>query len=205
MKIAKTLSERMTLRDSVSMTIHQSPELFLGEFGVYEKKYLDQNANKDLIMAYILLQIYIEDHLHYFLRFLVGGGFSFTLPDWKEEDTIYKKLNWFKDYLFKNSFVLNEKDFQELGTDIHAVSSVRNKFVHGHAVTEKRGEETIIRSEAKEFLTRQKFSEIRKVANDLTDRWNKIMCELQNQEHLLRLAKLPTKNFLNDCKFKVFY
>jgi len=80
------VSDTISMSDSVSATSWLSPDVFRKEFEKYKDQYFREENDSDLIMAYILLQIYLENHFHYYLRFLIGDGFgqSPKLKNWKE-------------------------------------------------------------------------------------------------------------------------
>jgi len=200
-----TLPENIGLKDSVTATSWLAPQFFLEEFESYKQKYFQKGENKDLVMAYILLQFYLENHFHYYLRFLIGGGFSsLKVEEWNGKCGVKTKLDWFRDHLVSNSFVINGLDFEFIKDNYQAIADIRNSFAHGHPVTETSNGGVKVRSEAKDFLTRQKFNEIRGKANQICELWNKIMTEVQNQKSLLKMAKLPEPHFFNNCKFEVF-
>lgn len=204
-KNQKTLTANVEAKASITATSWMAPQFFLEEFESYKKKYFEKEENKNLVMAYLLLQFYLENHFHYYLRFLIGGGFSsLQVEKWDEKCSVQKKLTWLQDHLINNNFSIEQNDFEVIKSNYQDISDIRNSFAHGHPVTETTNGANKFRSTAKDFLTRQKFNETRAKANEICELWNKIMTDLQGQKILLRPAKLPEPHFFDNCKFHIF-
>lgn len=200
-----TLSETAALNDSVAVTSWLTPRFYLEEFESYKKKYFNTEESRDLVMAYILLQFYLENHFHYYLRFLIGGGFSsLKIEAWNERCYADRKLDWFLDYLTSNNFVIHVQDFEIIKDNYKDIANTRNSFAHGHPVTETNDGFEKISSAAKNLLTRQEFNETCAKANRISELWNKVMTEVQNQRPLLGKTKLPAPHFFDNCKLQTF-
>lgn len=199
------INDSVKITDSVSFTSWLAPSLFLKEFKSYRDNYLQKEDNGDLVMAYVTLQLFLENHFHYYLRFLIGGGFSsIKVEKWEEKKRVTKKLDWFSDYLLSCHFKIDWDDFSKIKEYYQEITDIRNSFAHGHPVTETTSGNTRTSSRAKNYLDRQKFNDICNEANMISDLWNKIMCQLQEQDNTLKQSKLPAGHFFDNCKFKVF-
>lgn len=200
----KSIKLKVSISDKVALTSWLSPKFFQEEFENYKKRYFHKENKKDLIMAYILLQLYLENHFHYYIRFFVGGGFGLQLKNWREEDYVPKKLNEFKKFLSKNNFNFNIQDLKEIENYYTEIILIRNSLVHGHPIKETTEQGMKIQSDARKNLTRQRFNGVRYKANKIADLWNKLMSNLQEQEDLLKSSKLPNRHFFDNCKFQIF-
>jgi len=200
-----TLSETTAVKERVTVTSSLAPQFYLEEFESYKRRYFKTEESRDLVMAYILLQFYLENHFHYYLRFLIGGGFSsFKIEGWNEGCYVNTKLDRFREYLISNNFVISAQDFEVIKNNYQDIADIRNSFAHGHPVTEMGYGGEKLSSVARDLLTRQKFNETRGKANQVCELWNKIMTEVQNQRPLLRTAKLPESHFFDSCRFQIF-
>jgi hypothetical protein len=210
------ISDKTKITESIKITTSLNlPTIYYKEFFIYRNKYLESNLDSDLVMSYILLQLFLENHFSYYLRFLIGGGLRKEIKGYKEKLNIYNKyddkgvikekgkISIFFDYLTENSFVVNSNDFLKILTLYAEISKIRNLFIHGHPVTETNNNGSTSISESKDFLNRPKFGYICDKSNQICECWNRIMCDLQNQSVLLS-KYLCEKSFLDNCKFKLF-
>jgi hypothetical protein len=199
------ITDNIKIDDSLklvgSLTTHK---IFLKEFKLYKEKYLKKEENNDLIMAYILLQLSLENHFHYYLKLVIGGGLGQALPQWSDWAYVPAKLKCFRDSLLQNNFIVNSDDFNKIENYFNNITNIRNKFAHGHPVTETLENNTSTNSETKNYLTRQEFNKTCDEANKLADLWNKIICNLQDQRDPLQITNLPANYVLDECKFKIF-
>ncbi len=190
---------------SVSATSWLAPELFKKEFQKYKEIYLENNSDADLVMSYILLQLFIENHFHYYLRFMIGGGFKSGViaTGWKEMDYPDGKLVCLEVFLKKNNFVFTSALLAKIKDNYKRITNIRNALAHGHEVTTT-FDSVKKDSKAKGFLNRQKFNQTCLLANEIADAWNALLIELQEQKELLESSGSPTPHFLDYCKIKVF-
>lgn len=183
-----------------------APELFKKEFQDYKDRYLKSDSDADLVMAYITMQLFIENHFHYYLRFIIGGGFGSakSTTGWNEKDYPDKKLECFEKFLISHKFVFTKNLFKTITANYKVITEIRNLLAHGHRVTTTYAGSTKTNSKAKDFLNRQEFAKTCLLANEIADSWNTLLIELQNQESLLKSSGLPMSHFFDNCKFKVF-
>lgn len=198
------MKDSIKISDNVSVTSWLSPRIFFEEYLKHKERYLKKEESKDLLLAYIFLQLYLENHFHYYLRFLIGGGMGKKIDKWNDEDSVFKRLKYFKQFLFENDFILDQAHFKIIENNFKYISDIRNLFLHGHPVTKtiKDNKEQI--SDAKRFLSRQEFNNTRKIANHLFNTWNGIILNIQKQDKLLNKSGLPSTSFLDECKFTLF-
>lgn len=190
----------------VTATSWLAPELFKKEFQKYKESYLENDSDADLVMAYITMQLFIENHFHYYLRFIIGGGFGSAQPivGWNEKDYPNQKIDYFEEFLSDKGFVFTSSLLEKVTTNYKAITDIRNLLAHGHRITTTYAGSTKINSKAKDFLNRQEFAKTCLLANEIADAWNTLLTELQSQESLLRSSNLPMAHFFDNCKFKVF-
>lgn len=190
----------------VTATSWLAPELFRKEFENYKRRYLKDSADADVVLAYILLQLFIENHFHYYLRFIIGGGFGSAknVVGWNEKKYPDKKLDCFETFLTNHSFIFTSDLFKKIKINYKEITDIRNLLAHGHRITTTHEGSTKINSKAKDFLNRQEFSRICLLANEIADAWNVLLIEIQGQESLLKSSGLPMAHFFDNCKFKVF-
>jgi hypothetical protein len=115
-----------------------------------------------------------------------------------------KRLKKFKKFLEDSDFDITEPEFEMLINHFKYISDIRNLFVHGHPVTKTFGDGKITVSDAKEYLTRQKFNETRGIANKIAEHWNDILQDLQAQENILQKSELPRSTFLMSVNSRCF-
>lgn len=190
----------------VTATSWLAPELFKKEFQNYKERYLKSDDDADLVMTYITMQLFIENHFHYYLRFIIGDGFGSAKPTsgWNEKDYPNQKIDCLKKFLSDNGFMFTQSLFDKVTTNYKTITDIRNLLAHGHRVTTTYAESTKTNSKAKDFLNRQEFAKACHMANEIADAWNALLTELQSQEALLKSSGLPMAHFFDNCKFKVF-
>lgn len=200
------LTETVSITDSISITTSLSPLIYREEFAKYRDTAFVGGGDKFLVFSYILLQLYLENHFHYFLRLLVGGGLGprVLIQGWNEKDYADQKLEKLRRYLTSVNIKFTDSEFDFLLEAFRNISSIRNKFAHGHPVTKKMGSGIIEQSEAKDYLEIAKLRDTILLANQIVTSWNRILAELQEQENLLKASGLPSKSFLGDCKLEEF-
>jgi len=196
------VSDSVTITDSVSCSTNLSPEMYREEFERYQSSTTLDDGGKAYALSYILLQLYIENHTHYFLNFLIGDGFSkLAVACWDPTDYIEQKLDCFKTVLDQNSIVYTPTLFKDINTNYRYLCNIRNLLSHGHPITASYSNGSTTLSNAKTHLDAQHFAEIVGKANLVIDAWNQLMDEVGQQEKLTRSAKLPSRSFFDDCRY----
>ena len=186
----------------MSYSTHLSPEIYREEFERYRSLNTPNDGGKGYILAYIMIQLYIENHTHYFLHFLIGDGFSKpAVAGWDPQDYIEQKLDCFKSVLDQSSISYTPKLFNDIKTNYRYVCAVRNLLAHGHPITASSDNGTTTISDAKAYLEPQRFADITNKANIVISGWNTLMDEVGQQETLIRNVGLPSKSFFEDCKY----
>lgn len=104
----------------------------------------------------------------------------------------------------EKGFTFNEGNLKEIIENFRYISDIRNKFLHGHPVTQTSSDEEIIQSTAKQILNRNSFNNVREKANTIAQYWNNLITELQSQESIINQSDLPSKSFFDNCRFEVF-
>ncbi len=196
------VSDSISITDSVSYSTHLSPEMYREEFERYRSLIASDDGGKGYTLAYIMLQLYIENHTHYFLRFLIGDGFSKNaVVCWNPKDYIEQKLDCFRSVLDQSAIFYTPTLFDDIKTNYRYLCDVRNLLAHGHPITASYDNGTTTISDAKAYLEPQRFADITNRANVVINAWNTLMDEVGQQETLVRSAGLPSKSFFNDCKY----
>ncbi|MEX0910101.1 MAG: hypothetical protein WDZ75_02275 [Candidatus Paceibacterota bacterium] len=196
------VSDSITMTDKVSYSTHLSPEIYREEFEKYRKQINAGDGGKAYALAYILLHIYYENHTHYFLHFLIGGGFSTpAVQCWKEKHKVEQKLDCFQSILDTHNFTYSHQLFSDIKTNYFKLKDIRNLLAHGHPVTASYDSETVTISDAKAYLDPQQFNTIIGHANQAIAAWDALMDEVKQQKTLLKTAGMPEPNFFEDCKF----
>jgi len=204
MKINKTLKETIGITDEVSATTMLSPEIYYEKFLEHKNNYFKLEDERELVFSYIFLHIYFEVHFHYYLWLLVGGGLGSKNINFDKKAYPIQKLNKFEIFLEEKNFSYETSDFKEVRENLRLITNIRNHLIHGHPVTKTYKNDTVSVSNAKSFLTRQKFNETTTKANTIANAWNKILSSIQRQTDLLRSNSMPNPSFFDECKFKVF-
>jgi hypothetical protein len=195
------MSDTVSLTDSLSVTSSINPQYWLIAFDEYKTKYQSLKNEEDLLVAYVMLQAYIENFFHYWLRFLIGGGFSsIKINDWNDREDVRKKLDLFERYLSRNNLAFDYNDFDNIRLIFTDITSVRNRILHGHPITETHKDGQKIQSPTKAELTSKMFESHYTSALKLAGHWNKIMDTLHSQEPI-KNGILPQNNFFKNCKF----
>jgi hypothetical protein len=196
------VSDSIAVTEAISYTSHLSPGIYREEFERYRSLIQDGDGGKAYALSYILLQIYVENHIHYFLRFLIGDGFSHApVSCWKVKDYVDKKLQCFRSVLDQHGIQYTPTLFDAIDTNFRYLSDIRNLLAHGHPVTAMYDGGAVSISEAKAYLEPKRFMDTLNKANLVVDAWNTLIDEVGQQTVLLQSAGLPTQSFFNDCKF----
>jgi hypothetical protein len=200
------LKDEFNVSDSVKITSLLDPVAFRREFEKYKDSFLKMEGTVDLIMAYLILQFYIENHFHYYLRFIIGDGFSSPkeITGWNEKKYPNEKIDCLQNFLVQHGFSFNHDLFSTIQAGYRAVTDIRNLLAHGHQVSTTLENSTKTESKAKSFLNRQEFGRVCGLVIEMAQAWNELLKELQQQEQLLRSSGLPMPGFFDNCKFKVF-
>ncbi len=196
--------ENINIKDKVSITSNLNPSVIRDEFELYRSKLNTNSKPGEFIVTYIILQVYIENHFHYYLRFLIGGGFTSgeKRDCWKETSHAPEKIKCFRKILTGNQIKFNNELFKSILDNYKTLTDVRNALAHGHPITRMCTDNSTEESEARKLLTHDSFSQIIKSTNSMINNWNLLMDELLAQEEQCKAAKLPQGRFVEHCKFK---
>jgi len=189
-----------------------NPGMYREEFERYRSRYTDEGKDKDLIMTYIMLQVYVENFMHYWMYHLVGGsGSRGSIDGWRKKDYVETKLDKFKSYLNKQGITTEQDYFAGVKDNFVYIKDIRDKFVHGHPITKKRpfkmkDGNDFEESDAKKYLSQHQLDKALLKANKLAKKWNQIMKNVENQleDSPNNTGALPESNFMKHCLFKLF-
>lgn len=187
------------------------PTIYRGEYKKYKDDYFKNNQTKDLIMTYILLQLSLESHFHYYINVLIGDRgewdestalILFDKNSRKEIGKIYK----FFELLSSWGYLVNEERSTRILESMRQINQKRNKFIHAHTINHTIDStlENVEETATKTLLTREKLIETINEANRVSDTWNSLLCELQKQPDELGFGKLPASHVIDYCKFRIF-
>lgn len=194
------MRDDISIDDSVPLTSSRNPEHWITIFYEYQKKYNTSKDEADLLLAYVLLQAYLENFFHYWLRLLVGGGFpNLKIANWSETDDVRKKLDLFERYLSRNKLTFDYQDFDLVRSFFSSITNVRNKILHGHPITQTHYAGKLKLSKTKQLLNINELEQSYTEAQTISIHWNNIMNSLHAQEPIAS-GVLPEGNFFKYCK-----
>jgi hypothetical protein len=198
------LQDTMSLTDEVSAQSSLNPSVIRDEFELYRSNLTSKSGSGEFIVLYIILQVYIENHFHYYLRFLIGDGFTSgeVRPCWKEINHPPEKITCLKATLEKNKLNFDADLFDRILSNYRLLTDARNALAHGHQITKTYVGGAIEESHTKKLLTYDSFNQMIKSVNDLIKDWDNLMDQLLSQEVQCKTARLPQGGFFEHCKFK---
>ena len=189
--------------DTISITKSINPSCIRDELEPLLQASNSVTSDGQLIVIYILLQVYIENHFHYYLGFLIGNGFSSAtpLPCWQERDHVPQKLTCFETVLSTNGISYDKQLLASVTRDYSKLTITRNALAHGHPLTETTGDGKLIKSKAKEYLEIETLKAIVITTNNMMFNWNALLEQLEGQKNVVKASPLPEVSFLKNCKF----
>jgi hypothetical protein len=192
-----------TVTDSVSITKSINPSCIRDELVPMLEAVNKTTDNGRLIVIYILLQVYIENHFHYYLDFLIGNSFSSanSVACWNAKDNIQKKISCFETVLQISGMNYSSNLLSSTVNKYAQIAAARNALAHGHPLTETTENGKVTKSRAKTYLLPSTLSETIDTANKMMADWNTLISELQPQKDAIKKAGLPQGDFLKNCKF----
>jgi len=162
--------------------LEKSAIIYRNEFEQYRLKYLKSGNDTELILAFILLQIYIECFLHQNMRKIISLEFKSLresiFNNWINQEKRYipQKLNSFTS-LFFDVVPDNIQESVDIMKDrFEKMSSIRNLLIHGYAISawsDSEGKSGL--SHTKSFLTKNQLDKSIVEVNELGDSWNKLL------------------------------
>lgn len=188
--------EALIIKDSLSYTVSLSPTVYLDKYLENKKKYLESNSEIDLIHTYIYLQIFIENHVSYYIRGMIGGSLCQKIQQYNERYFLQSAKN--KDGKIKILCDhVNYKNWREIEDPLKEVTKVRNHLLHGHPIEQKSSGET---SSTKDMLTREYFLKILDSSELLAREWNSLIDFMIKK----KVRNMPLEPYLKEAKFKFF-
>ncbi len=185
--------ESLTITDNLRAELEIDAIIYRNEFDKYYSQYIKSEENKDLIFTYIFLQIYLECFLHQNMRRIIGLEFktanSDTYKEWMsgEGRLIRDKIKPFIANFYNPVPSPINLKANELLKSFAIINRIRNKFLHGHKVSEWMDTELGAgKTEAKQMLEFKYFIEVLYNMNTLINAWNHLLSEIQEKCVILR-------------------
>lgn len=183
--------ENIRIKDSVSFLLETDAVIYRQELEKYWRDYVVSKTENTLIFMFIFLQIYIECFLHQNMRRIIRMEFQHIDPrlykEWQDKEDGFVKD---KVYFFASSFESKNNNLRELESNLvknfKFITSIRNKLIHGHSISESMTDNIRAKSKTKELLNYEYFQKSIEAANNIGKSWNEILDVIKNQFKALR-------------------
>jgi hypothetical protein len=187
------LHENITVSDTFRAETEVDAVVFRMEFEKHYGEYKKTLSEAELILCFIMLQIYIECFLHQNMRRIVGLEFlpprDSAREGWSrgERKSVAEKLDGFSSLFFSSKPENIQYFTDSIKERLAPISQIRNFFVHGHKVSAwSDSEGNSGTSEARSFLTPEQLNKSIGEVNELGAAWNLLLENIQPQLKGLR-------------------
>lgn len=203
MLLSTLMKDTVRVTDSITVVKSTNPSVIKEELVTLLDSVDKDVSNGKLITIYVILQVYIENHFHYYLRFLIGDGFSSSkrIPCWREKDGVPNKLQCFETVLMSSNIKYDSDLLASVVSKYTKLTTIRNAMAHGHPLTETIAEGKKSVSKAMQHLDADSLQSALTMVNELMSEWNTFMESLENQELAFKSSPLPEASFIKNCKF----
>lgn len=187
------LNEKITVSETFKEELEVDAIVFRNEFERHHREYRKTSSEAELILCFIMLQIYIECFLHQNMRRVVGLEFlpprDNAREGWSrgEGRSVSSKLDGFTSLFFSSKSENIQYFVDSIKERLTPISQIRNFFVHGHKVSawsDSEGKSGL--SEARSFLTSEQLDKSINEVNELGAAWNLLLENIQPQLKGLR-------------------
>lgn len=187
------LHENITVSDTFRAETEVDAVVFRMEFERHHREYKNTQSEAELILSFIMLQIYIECFLHQNMRRIVRLEFlpprDNAREGWSrgEGRSVPAKLDGFTSLFFASKPENIRYFIDSIKERLAPISQIRNFFVHGHKISawsDSEGNSGL--SEARSFLTSEQLDKSISEVNELGAAWNLLLENIQPQLKGLR-------------------
>ncbi len=191
-----SLHENVNISDTFRAETEVDAVIYRNEFERHRQEYRKTESEAELILTFVMLQIYVECFLHQNMRRVVGLEFqpprNSAREGWnnQEKRPVSAKLEGFASLFFSSKPENIQYFIDSIRERLAPISDIRNLFVHGHKVSawsDSEGNAGL--TEARSLLTSSQLERSIHEVNELGAAWNLLLDNIFPQLKALRTVE----------------
>lgn len=201
----RKVTDTIRVTDAIKISgIKNTPSILLQQYYTHREAITKDSDDGEYLVLFLFLQVYLENHFHYYLGFLIGEdmGRGKRFSEWDERDSVLQKLLLFELVIYRLKLAEVDVEFKTIKRYYTKINKIRNAIAHGHKISKTVGNgkthETFLRNIFNQPLLN--LCKIEENTLEIKQGWSSIIKKVCGDKGAIDKSPLPNASFWSNCE-----